>query len=330
MWGYALESPTVPSHFATAEVGEVLKGDYSADIRDSDQLRTAMQSVQPDVVFHLAAQSLVRESYASPRETFDVNVVGTASLLDEIRLLGRQCAVVVVTSDKCYENREQKEGYRETDPMGGYDPYSASKGAAELLVAAYRQSYFNPTRLNEHGVRLASARAGNVIGGGDWASDRIVPDMVKHWANGEAVPVRNPGAIRPWQHVLEPLSGYIALAARLLESDDPGACDAWNFGPRAEDEASVRELVEEFRVAWQGGAWEDASDPAQPHEAGILRLNIEKAISSLHWQPRWGLSETVKRTAGWYRRFYENPGSSTREASLADIEAYCQPNKAEQ
>jgi CDP-glucose 4,6-dehydratase len=319
--GYSLQPPTVPSHFEAACIREVLEHHYEADIRDCEALHGALQACQPEAVFHLAAQSLVRESYLSPRATFDVNVVGTACVLDAVRALNRPCTVVVVTSDKCYENKEQVWGYRENDAMGGSDPYSASKGACELVVNAYRRSFFCPARLSEHGVKLATVRAGNVIGGGDWARDRIVPDLVHHLVRGEPLPVRNPRAVRPWQHVLEPLGGYLALAARMLGSNDPKWCDAWNFGPGAGEGASVRELVERFCGAWAGGGWQDAS-VAGPPEAGLLRLCIDKALAELDWRPRWDLAETTRRAVAWYRHYYAQPGASMREASLADIEAY--------
>ncbi len=244
--GYALAPPTSPSNFEASAVGELLAAHHEADLRDSAGLQAALQGAAADVVFHLAAQPLVRQSYASPRETFDVNVMGTVNLLEAIRVLGRPCVVVVITSDKCYENREQTWGYREIDALGGHDPYSASKGAAEIAVAAYRNSFFPPGDLRRHGVKLASVRAGNVIGGGDWAKDRILTDVVRHLQAGQPVPVRSPWAVRPWQHVLEPLGGYLTLAARMLQSDDPAWCEAWNFGPVPGEEIPVSRLVELF------------------------------------------------------------------------------------
>ena len=220
VYGFSLAPPTDPSNYALSNVRGVLGGETLGDIRDRAMLSNALAAFKPDVVFHLAAQALVRESYAQPFETFEVNVMGTASVLDAVRDMGRPCAVVCVTTDKCYENHEQVWGCRECDPMGGHDPYSASKGAAEILIASYRRSFFDPSLLRGHGVQLASARAGNVIGGGDWARDRIVTDTVTALTSGRPVPVRNPYAIRPWQHVLEPLSGYLTLAATMLEKPD--------------------------------------------------------------------------------------------------------------
>ena len=319
--GYALPPPTQPSHFELAGVKELCASHREADIRDAAQLQAAFEAAAPDVVFHLAAQSLVREAYRSPLETFDVNVMGTCHVLEAVRASDRPCVVIVVTSDKCYENRERVWGYREIDPMGGHDPYSASKGATELATAAYRRSFFHPERLAEHGVKLASVRAGNVIGGGDWADDRIVPDIARALAAGEAVGVRNPGAIRPWQHVLEPLSGYLGLAARLLDSDDPRWCSGWNFGPGPGGECTVRDVVERFAAAWGDGRWEDQSDPAQPHEAQVLRLSVDKAVAELGWRPRWMVTQAIEVTARWYKRYAKDRGPM-RAASLADLEDY--------
>jgi len=326
--GYALPPPTDPSNFAASGVRDLLACHHEADIRDVDRLGDALRQADPDVVFHLAAQPLVRESYRIPRETFDVNVIGTATVLDAVRALDKPCAVVGVTSDKCYENREIDRGYGETDPMGGHDPYSASKGAAEILTAAYRRSFFPPDRLAEHGVKLATARAGNVIGGGDFSTDRIVCDAVQSLAAGEPVPIRNPGAVRPWQHVLEPVSGYLQLAARMLTSEDPMWCDAWNFGPPVDDEIPVAELVDRLIAAWGEGSWRDVSDPNQPHEAAVLRLSIDKAVAKLGWRPRWRLADTIDRTAGWYRTFFGGQGRNMRESCLADLAAYESPKLA--
>jgi CDP-glucose 4,6-dehydratase len=274
------------------------------DVRDLAAVRAALDQARPEVVFHLAAQPLVRRSYAQPVETLAVNVMGTAHLLESIRDAGRPCAVVVVTSDKCYENQEWPYGYRETDPMGGHDVYSMSKGATELLVSSFRRSFFPPERLSEHGVALATARAGNVVGGGDWADDRLIPDCVRALERGTAIPIRRPGSVRPWQHVLEPLSGYLMLGARLMGvgTKEPGAfAEAWNFGPRADEALPVRDVVEQLLSRWGSGTWEDQSDPSAPHEAGLLRLSIDKAVARLGWRPRWTLAETIARTADWYR-----------------------------
>ncbi len=295
---------------------------HEADVRDYERVAGAMRAASPDVVFHLAAQAIVRESYRCPRQTVETNVLGTTNVLEAVRTLGRPCAVVVVTTDKCYENREHVWGYREVDAMGGHDLYSASKGAAEIVTAAYRRSFFPAKGLARHGVKVASARAGNVIGGGDWSADRIVPDIVRHLAAGAPVPVRNPRAVRPWQHVLEPLNGYLSLAAKMLTTQEAGWCDAWNFGPLPGGDAPVQRLVEMFIEAWGSGRWQDVSDAKELHEAAVLRLSIEKALHKLGWRPRWDLAETVARTARWYRAFAETGAGGMRQQCLADIEAY--------
>lgn len=321
VFGYSLEPPTKPSVYGLAGVREGLAGELTADIRDADALRRALCSFAPAVVFHLAAQPLVRAGYAMPYATFETNVMGTASVLEAVRALDRPCAVVCITSDKCYENHDPTWGCRECDPMGGRDPYSASKGAAELLIASYRHSFFDPARLEGHGVQLASARAGNVIGGGDSAPDRIVPDIVAALRGKKPVPVRNPGAIRPWQHVLEPLCGYLRLASAMLAQPDAKWCSGWNFGPAQGTELSVGELVEAFIRAWGHGSWVDAGVPGQLHEAAVLRLNIEKAGLLLGWRPRWSGEVMVQKTAGWYQRVLCS-GADARSACLADIAAY--------
>lgn len=323
--GYALEPDTEPSLFRAAGV-ERLCRHRVADVRNSAELRSALHEAAPDVVFHLAAQPLVRRSYEEPLQTVETNVLGTANLLEAIRLEGRSCAVVVVTSDKCYENREWVHGYREEDPLGGHDVYSASKAAAEIVTASYRRSFFPPSKLESHGISLATARAGNVIGGGDWAADRLVPDAVAAIAAGGPVPVRNPSAVRPWQHVLEPLGAYLLLGARLLSSERESAarcCEAWNFGPSLEASVPVAVLVEALAREWGSGAWEDRSDPAAPHEAGLLRLSIDKAWNRLGWAPRWSLEEAVRRTVEWYRSFHDGAASEALlRLCAAQIEAY--------
>ena len=316
--GLALPPSTVPSLFEAAGVAEVCRH-VVGDIRDPELLRKVVRDTRPDVIFHLAAQPLVRLSYEQPLETLATNVMGTAHLLDSVRAERQRCAIVVVTSDKCYENREWEFGYREVDALGGHDVYSMSKGATELVVQSWRRSFFHPARLAEHGVAVASARAGNVVGGGDWAADRIVPDCVRALSAGVPVPVRNPAAVRPWQHVLEPLGGYLLLGARLAGAGGPRAadiCDAWNFGPRFEDARPVRDVVEGMIRGWGSGSWQDRSDPAAPHEAGILRLSIEKAQGRLGWGPRWSFDETFRRTAEWYRAHHAG-------ASAADLAALC-------
>jgi CDP-glucose 4,6-dehydratase len=321
--GYALDPKTNPSHFEASNIGSLLASDFRGDIRDVAAFESAVQQCSPDVIFHLAAQPIVQESLRSPRETFDVNVVGTASVLDAVRGLERPCAVVVVTSDKCYRNEGQIFGFRESDPLGGHDPYSASKAGTELVVDSYRSSYFPLDRIGEHGIRLASARAGNVIGGGDWAPDRIVPDAVRALSSGVELIVRNPKSTRPWQHVLEPLSGYLTLACKLLDNESPARwAEAWNFGPLTTSEATVADLATTLVDTWGSGHWTHVP-PANPGvEAATLRISIDKAVSALGWTPKWGFEETVRRTVDWYRSFYRSPSTPMQEHSLADIAAF--------
>jgi len=320
VYGYSLPPPTQPSNYELSAIKGVLADEWIADIRDREQMKCAITTCQPDVLFHLAAQPLVRYSYKEPYETFDVNVMGTASVLDAVRDYGKPCAVICITTDKCYENREQEAGYSEEDPMGGYDPYSASKGAAEILIASYRRAFFHPDTLSVHGVQLASARAGNVIGGGDFAEDRIMVDLVKAMLNGASVNIRNPNAIRPWQHVLEPLSGYLALAENMLVSPSAKWCGGWNFGPDAESERTVRDVADLFFTAWGSGSWTDVSDGTHPHEAGTLLLKIDKAKMELGWSPTWDFETMIRRTVHWYRQM-----NSILPCNLCldDINAYC-------
>jgi len=326
--GFSMNVPTCPSNFKASRVGELIERHVEADLRSISSLQTSLEKADPDVVFHLAAQPLVRESYRSPHDTFETNFMGTCNLLEAIRLRAKPCVVVVITSDKCYENQESHHPYLEDDAMGGHDPYSASKGAVELLVASYRRSFFPAARVSEHGIKLASARAGNVIGGGDWAQDRLVPDIVEHLNAQRPVPVRNPAAVRPWQHVLEPLSGYLTLASRMLVADDPELCSGWNFGPHEHGSACVSTLVERFCAAWKGGTWDNVSTPGQPHEAKLLRLSIEKAKSQLSWHPVWQFEQSVQRTVQWYRAFNQAAGASMLNFCLQDIADYSRDSLA--
>ena len=319
--GYSLAPPTAPSLFDAARIGDLMRRHVEADIRDADRLAEEVARSRPDVVFHLAAQPLVRRSHADPVETFSTNVTGTAHLLDAVRRAGRPCAVIVVTSDKCYEPRDDGAPHREDDRLGGRDPYSASKACAELVTASYRTSHFPVERLSEHGVRLATARAGNVIGGGDWAEDRIVTDLVAHLAEGRPVPVRNPAAIRPWQHVLDPLAGYLTLAEALIADRTGTFCRGWNFGPLPGGDVTVGGLVDAFIAAWGRGSWIDAHDPRAPVETAVLRLSIERALAELPWRPRFTPAEAIRRTADWYRAFGTD-GIDARQACEADIEAH--------
>jgi len=309
--GLALPPPTEPALFDQLGLAERIDH-VVGDIRDRDLVRKVVERVRPDFVFHLAAQPLVRLSYREPVETYATNVMGTVHVLEAVRLLNEPCNVVAVTTDKCYENREWVHSYREEDPMGGYDPYSSSKGAAELVIAAYRRSYFTEPKSQ---VRLASARAGNVIGGGDWAFDRIVPDCIRALEKQEPIPVRNKVATRPWQHVLEPLSGYLWLGASLAASvqvtgssssrgitgtGNLSLCSAFNFGPALSSNRSVKELVQEILKHWPG-EWVDQSDPHAEHEAKLLNLATDKAHHFLGWKPAWDFEQTIENTVSWYR-----------------------------
>jgi CDP-glucose 4,6-dehydratase len=299
--GYALAPEGAgPNLFDAARVGDGIVS-VIGDIRDRERLAAALREADPELVFHLAAQSLVRRSYAEPVETYDVNVMGTVRLLDALRPLRSLRAAVVVTSDKCYENRNLSRGYREDDPMGGHDPYSSSKGCAELVTSALRRSYFAAGR-----AAVASARAGNVIGGGDWAEDRLVPDLMRAAAAGASTPIRRPDAVRPWQFVLEPLRGYLVLGRALAEHGQAYA-DGWNFGPDDADAVSVREVVGRIRRSWNRVTAEFAEVPAGVHEAHFLTLDSRKARTQLDWRPALDLDETLGMTVEWYRAYYEDP-----------------------
>lgn len=319
--GYALAPPTSPNLFDAARVSELLDDDCRADIRDLDHLSKVIGEVQPHFVFHLAAQSLVLRGYEMPRETFETNIVGTVNVLEGIRLNAKPCVTVVVTTDKCYVNQNVARGYREEDALGGVDPYSASKAAAEMVAGAYARSFFASGSRNNPGIAMATARAGNVIGGGDWAENRLVADIAKALAKNERVHIRNPGAVRPFQHVLEPLSGYLVLAARMADDPADSLRSPWNFGPRTGEELTVRELVRRFCDAWGGGQWEERPDPNAPHEAETLRLSIDKALTLLSWAPKWSTDEAISRTAQWYRASTE-PAFAARDACRQDIDDY--------
>lgn len=319
--GYALDPPTDPSMFDVTCLGARMTWERG-DINDLEHLKDAMQRSRAEVVFHLAAQPLVRRSYSEPILTFDTNVLGTAKVLESVRGTPSVKACICITSDKCYENREWVHGYRENDPMGGKDPYSASKGAAELIIASYRDSYFSLGSDGKRRVGVASARAGNVIGGGDWAEDRIVPDCMRALSSGRSIQVRNPTAVRPWQHVLEPLAGYLLLASRLLANPDHHS-SAWNFGPRADDHVPVMQLVKLILNQWGEGNVEVLSRPDQPHEAGTLRLDCTKAQTGLGWYPVLPLKESVRMTVEWYKEYLKEP-SNLWDTTLRQIGEYVQ------
>jgi len=316
--GYALEPPTTPSLYELARVGDLVTS-IIADVQDLDRLKTEMVSASPDIVIHMAAQPLVRDSYKIPVETYSVNVMGTVHLLEAVRCCPSVKAVVNVTTDKVYENREWVWGYRENEPFGGYDPYSNSKGCSELVTEAYRSSYFNSADFERHGVAIATARAGNVIGGGDWASDRLLPDIIRSILAGEPVQIRNPHAIRPWQHVLEPLSGYLLLAQRLYENGAQYA-EGWNFGPADDDARPVEGIVQRFCTGWGDGARYEIDSCEHPHEANFLKLDCSKAKSVLGWHSRWGLDKAIDSIIEWKRACRDN--KDLREVCLSQIQEY--------
>lgn len=311
--GYALQPPTNPSLFEVAQVGAAMTS-IIADVRDLPTLQQAMQAAQPHIVIHMAAQPLVRYSYQNPVETYATNVMGTVHLLESVRNTASVKAVVVVTTDKCYENKEWLWGYREDEPMGGFDPYSNSKGCAELVTSAYRCSFFQ-----DKGIALASARAGNVIGGGDWAQDRLIPDILTAFEQGRLADIRNPYAIRPWQHVLEPLRGYLTLAECLFEHGSNFA-EGWNFGPNDEDAKPVGWIVEQMATMWGNGAQWKIDTGEHPHEANYLKLDISKARSRLDWHPALCLNEALKLIIDWSKQ--RQAGADMRKLTLSQISAY--------
>lgn len=316
--GYALEPPTRPNLFELCCVGELVRSTIS-DIRDGRKLAKSMAESRPDIVIHMAAQPIVRESYRDPVETYSTNVMGTVNLFEAVRKSPSVRAVVNVTTDKCYENREGTRGYQETEPLGGYDPYSSSKACSELVTSAYRSSFFNPVEHETHGVGVASARAGNVIGGGDWAMDRLLPDCVRAVLKREKILIRNPHAVRPWQHVLEPLSGYLTLAQKLCE-DGPGFSERWNFGPDDRDARPVEWVVRRFCDAWGPiGAYE-IDKGEHPYEAHFLKLDCSKARTRLGWSPRWSLEQAIDRVAEWTKGYMEN--RDLHEICVRQVEQY--------
>lgn len=324
--GYALPAPSSPSLFGVAGVAQGMHS-IEGDIRDAGSLRDAMQAARPDIAIHMAAQALVRYSYAHPVETYATNVMGLVNFYEAVRAQAGQGlkAVVNVTSDKCYENKEWPWGYRENEPMGGYDPYSNSKACAELVTSGYRSSFFHPEQYGVHGVALASGRAGNVIGGGDWAEDRLIPDMVRAIAAGQPVRIRSPHAVRPWQHVLEPLSGYLTLAEHLYRHGTAYA-EGFNFGPHDTDARPVEWIIGRLCAGWGAGASWELDGAPQPHEATYLKLDCSKAHSRLHWQPRWNLAHTIDQIVAWHQA--HAAGADMRALTLAQIDAYQQHTPA--
>ena len=317
--GYALDPGTEPSLFAEAKVAEVVE-DVRGDIRESARLEPAMQEFKPDVVFHMAAQPLVRYSYDDPIGTYETNVIGTARVLDSVRRTPSVRAVVSVTTDKCYENKEWLWGYRETDPLGGYDPYSSSKACAEIVSAAYRQSYFPVSEYAKHGCGVATGRAGNVIGGGDWALDRLIPDLVRAFVKGEPAAVRRPLAIRPWQHVLEPLHGYMLLAEHLMSDDAAEYATAFNFGPADDDAKPVEWIANRMVQSWGGGASWEYDNASFVHEAGYLKLDASRAKAELGWRPKLQLGEALDWLVAWYKA--QAAGEEMRSFTEGQIRQY--------
>ena len=318
-----------PSNFSASKISSAID-DKRLDIRNADALKELVQEVRPDFIFHLAAQALVRTSYENPLETMTTNAIGTANVLDAIRALNKKAVAVMITSDKAYDNVECVWGYRETDRLGGKDPYSASKGMAELAIRSYVESFFNSSNSNSNSnsnIRIGIARAGNVIGGGDWAVDRIVPDCMEAWAKGETVNIRSPHATRPWQHVLEPLSGYLCLAKDLYLSDNHHG-EAYNFGPSADQNFSVSKLIDEMSEYWDQIKWNDISNnKGHVHEAGLLKLNCDKSLHDLKWHSSLKFNETVKMTVEWYKQYYKNKNLPMYDFSISQIESYTKFSK---
>lgn len=300
--GIGLDPYSEKDNFVLSGIGKKIKADIKADIRDGKKMKEIFTEYQPDVVFHLAAQPLVRLSYEIPVETYETNVMGTINILESIRETASVKVGIMITTDKCYENKEQIWGYREDEPMGGYDPYSSSKGAAEIAISSWRRSFFNPNVYEKHGKSIASVRAGNVIGGGDWALDRIIPDCIRALETGRTIDIRSPRAIRPWQHVLEPLRGYMLLARKMWE-EPTVYCESWNFGPQAESIADVWSVAEKLIKNYGYGTLRDVSDPDALHEAKLLMLDISKARFKLGWEPWLNLDQCISLVADWYMQY---------------------------
>lgn len=317
--GYALEPPTNPSLFTLSNLAEDIHS-ITADVRDFETLQKAFEENSPEIVFHLAAQALVRRSYMVPIETYETNVLGTVHLLEAVRQVGTVKAVVMVTSDKCYENMGWGRGYRETDRLGGYDPYSNSKACSELVVSAYRTSFFQPDNYASHRVAIASVRAGNIVGGGDWAEDRLIPDCMKAILDEQKIVVRNPDAVRPWQHVLDPLNGYMMLAQGLYENGVTFS-GAWNFGPEEEDALPVEDIVKKLCKLWgKKAVYEIRSNPNAVHEAELLKLDCEKAKTQLKWSPVWRIDTALKSVVDWYQGFQNR--ANVKELCLGQIDQF--------
>ncbi len=321
--GLSLDIPTYPNHYNLLQPAI---SSLTGDIRNFKDVEEAFKESQPEIIFHLAAQSLVRNSYQHPLKTFDTNVIGTVNIFEAARRCNTVKAIVNITSDKCYENLESDIAYKETDRMGGYDPYSASKGCAELVANSYRNSFFNINNFKAtHRILLASARAGNVIGGGDWAEDRLIPDIIRASVKDQPVMIRNPQSTRPWQHVLEPLSGYLLLGSKLLE-ERKEISDGWNFGPKNNETLTVEEVLNKMKMVWSNLKFKINSDPLQFHEASLLKLDCSKANSQLNWSPVWSMDTAIEKTADWYKAFYTNGDLLTKD----DLDSYIENAKSQQ
>lgn len=316
--GYSLPAPTTTNLYELANIDNGMKSVHG-DVRDLDHFKQVLIDHRPEAVIHMAAQSLVHQSYQDPIETYETNVMGTARVLEALRQVGGVKAVVVVTSDKCYANREWVWGYREDDAMGGYDPYSSSKGCAELVTAAFRQSFFNSSKTGNPSAQIASARAGNVIGGGDWAENRLVPDLMQALMAGRPALIRNPQATRPWQHVLDPLSGYMVLVEK-LSTDGSDYAEGWNFGPRDDDSKPVSWISQRLTELWQGDSGWQVDDNDYPHEAHYLKLDCSKAAAKLGWRPRWNIDQALDATVQWYKAYQS--GHELRDLMIRQIQSY--------
>jgi CDP-glucose 4,6-dehydratase len=300
--GIAQDPFSERDNYVLSRIGKKIKADLRGDIRNNELMKEIFTRYQPEIVFHLAAQPLVRLSYDIPVETYETNVMGTINILEAIRVTDSVKVGIMITTDKCYENKEQIWGYRENEPMGGYDPYSSSKGAAEIAINSWRRSFFNPATYEKHGKSIASVRAGNVIGGGDWALDRIIPDCIRALEINKPIEIRSPKAIRPWQHVLEPLSGYMLLASKMWDKPTQ-YCEGWNFGPRMESVTSVWEVSKKIMENYKSGKLKDLSDPNALHEAKLLMLDITKVRVKLGWEPRMNITQCIQLVADWYKRY---------------------------
>ncbi|MGL5980583.1 MAG: CDP-glucose 4,6-dehydratase [Phocaeicola sp.] len=318
--GYSLDPYSENDNFVLSGIGSKIEADIRGDLLDVAKLHAIFEEHQPEMVFHLAAQPLVRLSYECPVETYQTNVMGTIHVMEEVRKCAATQVAVLITTDKCYENREQLWGYRENEAMGGYDPYSSSKGAAEIAISSWRRSYMNPNSHEKHGKAIASARAGNVIGGGDWALDRIIPDCIRALEANQAIEIRSPQSIRPWQHVLEPIGGYLTLGAKMLENPTR-YCDGWNFGPNLDSIVPVWEIAEMVVANYGKGTLHDVSDPNALHEAKLLALDITKARFELEWKPKWEIKQTIEKTVEWYAKYQTE---DVYELCLNQIKAYTQ------